>query len=725
MSIQTEIDRINTGVAAAYSVMEGMGATMPSNENVDNLAATAASIPTSKTYYAVCSTAAATAAKTVTVDDSFALVAGAQVTVKFTDANSVASPTLNVNGTGAKPIYRYGTTAVSTGTTTTGWIAGAVQLFTYDGTGWIRDYWNNTTYSNVSLGQGYATCSTAAATLAKTAALSSYALTANGIVAIKFTNDVPASATLNINSKGAKAIYHRGAAITDGIIKAGDTATFIYNTYYHLISIDRATVRYDTAQTLTDAQKAQARENIGAVDKGLFTVQQELTPDYTNLIPLSTDVSGNILNGVGYVTDKALNGSGGLEDNAGTIVTGFIPVKKGDIIRVRDTTRTEYSNSAGFALYTSRSEAGSSSIGKNIAGTSDAAYGTLTVSGNVLTWDTSTISYYFWNNFAYARFTLWSTNAVVTVNQELTESVKEQLILTPNVKVTEESLNFEVAPKPLAGKTVVCFGDSLFGMHRDSSSAPANVEATTGATVHNVGFGGTRMSVHSSTGYAAFSMWALAKAIAENDWTTQDAQAASGSDYFPDQLALLKSIDFSKVDIAVIHFGTNDFMAGSGTTIDNASNHDDYNTLCGALRYSIEKLLGAYPQLRLYVSLPVFRFWTADNGTVTYSDTYTNGKGQKLTDYVEALRTVATEYRIPVVDGYYGMGINTLNASAFLSDGVHHNAEGRKRFGEYIGANLNSQQNSGKSGTDSYSKAEIDAIMGSYINDIDALLGGS
>lgn len=189
-------------------------------------------------YYGECSTAADTAAKTVTVPD-FKLETGAMVIVKFTNANSIASPTLNVSGTGAKPMYRYGTTAMSTGTTTTGWRAGAVQQFIYDGTGWVRDFWENTTYSNVSLGQGYTTCTTAAATTAKTASLSSYSLATGGIVSVKFSYDVPAGATLNINSKGAKAIYHRGAAITAGVIKAGDTATFIYSSRYHLISIDK------------------------------------------------------------------------------------------------------------------------------------------------------------------------------------------------------------------------------------------------------------------------------------------------------------------------------------------------------------------------------------------------------------------------------------------------------------------------------------------------------
>ena len=71
--------------------------------------------------------------------------------------------------------------------------------------------------------------------------MSSYTLTTGGIVAVKFTYAVPANATLNINSKGAKNIFHRGAKITAGIIKAGDIATFIYDgTQYHLISIDNS-----------------------------------------------------------------------------------------------------------------------------------------------------------------------------------------------------------------------------------------------------------------------------------------------------------------------------------------------------------------------------------------------------------------------------------------------------------------------------------------------------
>jgi hypothetical protein len=196
-------------------------------------------------YYGTCTTAAGTAAKVVTLTDStgFTLQAGTMVAVKFSANNTASNPTLNVASSGAKSIMQYGTTAVGNGNQTVGWIAGAIQIFVYDGTNWIRDYWANTdtTYTNqATLGQGYGTCATAAATTAKAVTLASYELVTGGIVAVKFTYDVPAGATMNVNSKGAKSIYHRGAAIAGGVIKAGDTATFVYNgTQYHLLTVDR------------------------------------------------------------------------------------------------------------------------------------------------------------------------------------------------------------------------------------------------------------------------------------------------------------------------------------------------------------------------------------------------------------------------------------------------------------------------------------------------------
>lgn len=65
-----------------------------------------------RVWYGTCSTAAATVEKAVTVEDTnFALADGVLLIVKFSTANTASSIKLNVNATGAKSVYAYGTTA--------------------------------------------------------------------------------------------------------------------------------------------------------------------------------------------------------------------------------------------------------------------------------------------------------------------------------------------------------------------------------------------------------------------------------------------------------------------------------------------------------------------------------------------------------------------------------------------------------------------------------------
>lgn len=82
-------------------------------------------------YYGTCATAAATVAKVVTCS-GFVLETGATIAVKFTYYNTGASPTLNVNSTGAIAIKQYGSTAASTYM----WRSGEVVLFVYNGSYW-------------------------------------------------------------------------------------------------------------------------------------------------------------------------------------------------------------------------------------------------------------------------------------------------------------------------------------------------------------------------------------------------------------------------------------------------------------------------------------------------------------------------------------------------------------------------------------------------------------
>ena len=114
----------------------------------------------------------------------------------------------------------------------------------------------NTTYSNASLGQGYGTCATEEATAAKLVTLSGYSLTTGGIVAVKFAYGLCESATMNINSRGAKKIFIDGAAVTATTAKmvlAGDIAYFIYDgTQYQFLGTDQSERKFDINYRASD-----------------------------------------------------------------------------------------------------------------------------------------------------------------------------------------------------------------------------------------------------------------------------------------------------------------------------------------------------------------------------------------------------------------------------------------------------------------------------------------
>lgn len=118
---------------------------------VSELANDSGYITSPNVVYCTCSTAAATAAKEATIESGSltSLNKGDQAIVKFTNANSVASPTLKIGSTDAKSIKRYGTTAPSTSSATS-WNAGSAVYFVYDGTYWQQIGFLNSTYSEIS-----------------------------------------------------------------------------------------------------------------------------------------------------------------------------------------------------------------------------------------------------------------------------------------------------------------------------------------------------------------------------------------------------------------------------------------------------------------------------------------------------------------------------------------------------------------------------------------------
>lgn len=133
----------------------------------------------------------------------------------------------------------------------------------------------------------YATCSTAGATAAKTADITTgtFELSAGSRVTVKFANANTAnSPTLNINSKGAKNIFHRGTQITNGANKAllAGACDFVYDgTQWNLIGNYHDETAVSVPATSPQAQFGQ-NVDIGTVNNTTFRVTMPAAPTQTH-----------------------------------------------------------------------------------------------------------------------------------------------------------------------------------------------------------------------------------------------------------------------------------------------------------------------------------------------------------------------------------------------------------------------------------------------------------
>jgi len=178
----------------------------------------------SDSYYGTCSTAAATAAKTVSLS-GFSLFTGATVAVMFSNGNTAANPTLNINSTGAKPIY-YRNAALTS--STAGIISkNGVYLFVYSGSYWrlvgdvgsiaiseVADKLSTPrTIDGVSFDGSadivhFGACTTTPATAAKIVSIPNFVLKDGAKIYVEFTmGNTAANPTLNVNSTGGKSVF--------------------------------------------------------------------------------------------------------------------------------------------------------------------------------------------------------------------------------------------------------------------------------------------------------------------------------------------------------------------------------------------------------------------------------------------------------------------------------------------------------------------------------------
>ena len=233
--------------------------------------------PVTSVLYGTCDTAAATAAKVVTCSDFDRLMTGVTIRVKFTYGNTAASPTVNINNTGATAVYCYGSTAPVGGTS---WQAGAVVELVYDGTSFFI-VGSATSGSDDIVAAEFSTATTYAA--------GDYCIYDGCLYKFK-TSHTGAWAAADVDSitvtgelKGKQDIFERISYADWQLLSPQQQAAKPYYIYdYPSTAITAANVSYDHTQSGLSATTAQggidelASEKQDATDNNLTTTNKTI-----------------------------------------------------------------------------------------------------------------------------------------------------------------------------------------------------------------------------------------------------------------------------------------------------------------------------------------------------------------------------------------------------------------------------------------------------------------
>ena len=152
---------------------------------------------------------------------------------------------------------------------------------------------------------------------------------------------------------------------------------------------------------------------------------------YTNQVPISTDESGAVYNGVGYKNGYRVRSGGAEGTNDHASCTGFIPLKAGDVVQLSgyDATYADVNNAIN--VYNSSK----TNIGQIVANYANSGYGIFAYEGGYsdYSWDTiveNPSGVYVWTvpphaDIAFMRVTGYTlgdgSKMIVTVNEEITE----------------------------------------------------------------------------------------------------------------------------------------------------------------------------------------------------------------------------------------------------------------------------------------------------------------
>lgn len=260
-----------------------------------------------------------------------------------------------------------------------------------------------------------------------------------------------------------------------------------------------------------------------------------------------------------------------------------------------------------------------------------------------------------------------------------------------NTSLVEDINNSPCIKKMLqAPEQLILMGDSILGQPA-KNSMPDILRGITEARVWNITCGGCTMALRNMSYYDDFSFTSLIDSLVSKNFTSQEA-AISNRGSEPDfsvQLQNCKQIDLSLPTVIVCNYINNDLTTNVpiGTLWGYTDTIDGYNknTFCGAQNYGVQKLLAAYPYIKIIFLTDSYRWrLQAGSGVSVPPYLYHNKNNDTAEKYVQAEKDNCKRLGIKCYDfGNYGVR-NAFAMDYSTTDGTHCNAYGFQELAKYI-----------------------------------------
>lgn len=156
---------------------------------------------------------------------------------------------------------------------------------------------------------------------------------------------------------------------------------------------------------------------------------------------------------------------------------------------------------------------------------------------------------------------------------------------------------------------------------------------------------------------------------------------------------IIDSTDFSQYNISTWGFGTNDYS--NNQPLGDVDSPTGGNTVCGAIKYCIEKAYRDNPDLILILITPLNASHPGATGKeMTYENNYRYGtpntQGYTLSDLCQKIVDICDMYNVPCIDNRKGSVVNLRNINNVLIDKLHFRDRSYITYGQFLSGKIGS-----------------------------------